>query len=148
MYKIFVRPHLDYCDIIYHEPPKAGKTREISLSSLMEEIERIQYKAAPSVTGAWKGTNHSKIYDELGWEPLIYRRLSHRVIMLFKIVNCLIPYYLGRSFHLLVIFSQMIILLSTVNLEHAVSDLHNPFSQMRSKCGIHLCLISKKCQLS
>ena len=97
MYKTFVRPHLDYCDIIYHEPPKVGKAQEISLTTLMEEIERIQYKAALAVTGAWKGTNRSKVYDELGWEPLTYRRLSHRVIMLFKIVNRLIPYYLGEK---------------------------------------------------
>ena len=28
MYKAFVRPHLDYCDIIYHEPPKVNKRRK------------------------------------------------------------------------------------------------------------------------
>ena len=96
MYKTFVRPHLDYCDIIYHEPPKVER-HETSLTAPMEEVERVQYKGALAVTGAWKGSNRSKLYDELGWEPLTYRRLSHRIIMLFKIVNRLIPFYLSEK---------------------------------------------------
>ena len=96
MYKTFVRPHLDYCDIIYHEPPKIER-HETSLTAPMEEVERVQYKGALAVAGAWQGSNRSKLYDELGWEPLTYRRLSHRVIMLFKIVNRLIHYYLGEK---------------------------------------------------
>ena len=66
MYKTFVRPHLDYCDVIYHEPPKFGPQHDVSLTAPMEEVERIQYKAALAVTGAWQGTNRSKLYDELG----------------------------------------------------------------------------------
>ena len=96
MYKTFVRPHLDYCDIIYHEPPKIDSGHEVTLTSPMEEVERVQYKGALAVSGAWQGTNRTKLYDELGWEPLTYRRLSHRVILLFKIINRLIPYYLGE----------------------------------------------------
>ncbi len=97
MYKTFVTPLLDYCDIIYHEPPKIDNGHDVTLTTPMEEVERIQYKGALAVTGAWKGSNRSKLYDELGWEPLTYRRLSHRVIMLFKIVNRLIPYYLAEK---------------------------------------------------
>ena len=97
MYKTFVRPHLDYCDIIYHQPPKIERGQELTLTAPMEEVERVQYKGGLAVTGAWQGSNRSKIYEELGWEPLTYRRLSSRVIMLFKIVNRLIPYYLGEK---------------------------------------------------
>ena len=97
MYKTFVRPHLDYCDIIYHEPPKIDNGHDVTLTAPMEEVERVQYKGGLAVTGAWQGSNRSKLYDELGWEPLTYRRLSHRLIMLFKIVNRLIPYYLGEK---------------------------------------------------
>ena len=96
MYKTFVRPHLDYCDIIYHEPPKIDG-QETTLTAPMEEVERIQYKAALAVTGAWQGSNRSKLFDERGWDPLTYRRISHSRIMLFKIVNRLIPYYLGEK---------------------------------------------------
>ncbi len=86
MYKTFVRPHLDYCDIIYHEPPKFGTKHDVSLTSSMEEVERIQYKGALAVTGAWQGSSRSKLYDELGWEPLSYR-LSNRLLLMLKIVT-------------------------------------------------------------
>ena len=70
MYKALVRSHLDYCDIIYHEPSKENQPPlGVTLTSPMEEIERIQYQAALAVTGAWKGTNLPKVYDEVGWEP-------------------------------------------------------------------------------
>ena len=45
MYKTFVRSHLDYYDIIYHEPAKSDN-HEVSLTAPVEEIERVQYKAA------------------------------------------------------------------------------------------------------
>ena len=145
MYKTFVRPHLDYCDIIYHEPPKIDRGPEVSLTAPMEEIERVQYKAALAVTGAWKGSNRSKLYEEIGWEPLTYRRLSHRVIMLFKIVNRLIPYYLGKNFHLPETLFPMSLSSFSVSSEHAQRGFPNPFSQTLSGCGTHSCPIFKKC---
>ena len=33
MYKTFVRPHLDYCDIIYHEPPKIDNGHIVTLTA-------------------------------------------------------------------------------------------------------------------
>ena len=75
MYKLYVRPHLDYGDLIYHKDDP-----EVSLS-LTKRLESVQYTAALAVTGAWKGTNKSKLLDELGWEYLHdrrrYRRLTH-----------------------------------------------------------------------
>ncbi len=68
MYKTFVRPLLDYCDIIYHGPPKIDNGHDVTLTAPMEEVERVQYKGALAVTGAWQGSNRSKLYDELGWE--------------------------------------------------------------------------------
>ena len=68
MFKALVRSHLGYCDVIYHIPsvtyqPPLGMT----LSSLMEKVERVQYQAALAITGAWQGSSRSKIHDELGW---------------------------------------------------------------------------------
>ena len=73
MYKALVRSHLDYCDIMYHIPSKQDQFGGI-LNSLMAKAERIQYQAALAITGGWKGTNRSKLYDELGWESLSGRR--------------------------------------------------------------------------
>ena len=51
MYKIYVRPHLDYGDVIYHNQ---------SLES-MDLLEAVQYQAALIVTGCWKGTSRDKL---------------------------------------------------------------------------------------
>ena len=67
MYKALVRSHLDYCDIIYHIPSKILQAPlGMSLCSLMERVERIQYQAALAITGAWQGSSRSTIYEELG----------------------------------------------------------------------------------
>ena len=63
----------------------------------MNSIERIQYQEALAITGAWKGTNLNKIYEELGWESLTDRRWSRRLIHFYKIQNNYIPRYL--KFH-------------------------------------------------
>ena len=39
IYKALVRPHLDYCDVIYHTPPKQDKF-SVVLNSLMETVEK------------------------------------------------------------------------------------------------------------
>ena len=50
MYKLLVRPHLGYCDIICHVPSSTNG----SLNSLMEKIEKIQYQAGLAITRAWQ----------------------------------------------------------------------------------------------
>ena len=44
-YKLYVRPHLDYGDVIYH----------IQRADLMNLIEQVQYKAALIVSRCWQG---------------------------------------------------------------------------------------------
>ena len=95
MYKAHVRSHLEYCDIIYHipsiiKPPPLG----VSLHTLMEKVERIQYQAALAITGTWQGSSRSKLYDELGWESLSDRRMLRRVLQIHKIISKLTPSYL------------------------------------------------------
>ena len=71
LYKLYVRPHLDYGDVIYHIPPKkCDFSQDTSLNNHMEKLESVQYSAALAVTGAWKGTSREKLYEELGWESL------------------------------------------------------------------------------
>ena len=44
IYKSLVRPHLDYCDIIFHEPAKINQPPlGLTLTALMEKVEKIQY---------------------------------------------------------------------------------------------------------
>ena len=60
----------------------------------MEQIEKIQYQAALAVTGAWQGSNRSQIYEEVGWESLSDRRMSRRILQIYKIINAMTPSYL------------------------------------------------------
>ena len=95
MYLPLVRPHLDYCDIIYHIPPSVHHPPlGTSLNYLMEKMEKNQYQAALAVTGAWQGSSRVKLYEELGWESLSERRMCKRVLQIHKIVDRRTPSYL------------------------------------------------------
>ena len=65
IYKTFLRPHLDYCDVIYDKPHNEKFT---------DTLELIQYNAALAITGAIKRTSKEKLYNELGLEYLKDRR--------------------------------------------------------------------------
>ena len=65
-----------------------------TLNSLMEKLERVQYNVAMAITGTWRGTNRSKLNEELGWESLNDRRWSRRLIQFYKIHNNLTLQYL------------------------------------------------------
>ena len=106
MYKSLVRPHFDYCDIIFHVPPTPNGIFDHAnntglLPSLMKKIESVQYQAALAITGAWQGTNRIRLYQQLGLESLSDRRSLNRVIQLFKIKNNLTPIYLKRKLPLI-----------------------------------------------
>ena len=54
IYKSFVRPMLDYGDIIYDKPHKG---------SFREKIEQVQYNACLVITGSFKGTSRERLYQ-------------------------------------------------------------------------------------
>ena len=83
LYKTFARTHLDYCDVIYHQPAKIANQGQV-LNSLMNDIERVQYRWALAVTGAWKGSSRLKLYEELGWESLSDRRKNNAKFYFLK----------------------------------------------------------------
>ena len=98
MYKALVRSHLDYCDIIYHIPPAINPPPQLpTFNCLMEKLERVQYQAALAVTGAWQGSNCSKLNEELGWESLSDRRMIRRILQIHKIMNNKTPSYLRNK---------------------------------------------------
>ena len=95
IYKMHIRPHLDYCDVIFHIPILTNDfDSSMSLNFSMGILERTQYQAALAITGTWKGTNRNKIYEELGLETLDHRRYFHQLVLIYKIVNALTPLYL------------------------------------------------------
>ena len=98
IFKMHIRPHLDYCDFIYHIPAKIRVTdafdSSYTLNYQMCALESTQYQAALAVSGAWKGTSRHKIYKELGWETLDHRRMFRRLTEFYKIMNGLTPEYL------------------------------------------------------
>ena len=95
IFKTITRPHLEYGDIIFHQPPW---TKEFSFDTrfipLMQKLESLQYNAALAITGAWRGTSTDKVYEELGCENLTNRRWYRRLCLFFLIVNNQAPPYL------------------------------------------------------
>ena len=85
IFKSFVRPNLGYADIIYDKPFN---------ESFKRKIEMVQYKAAPVITVAIKGTSHDRLYQELGLESLTDRRWSRSLFFFRKILQRLLPSYL------------------------------------------------------
>ena len=65
IYKAFVRPYLDYGDILYDQAYNA---------SFYQKLEKMLYNACIAITGAIRGTSKKKIYQELGLESLASRR--------------------------------------------------------------------------
>ena len=84
IYKSFVRPHLDYSDVIYDQP---------NSSCLSDKIETVQYNTALAITGAIRGTSKEKLYQESGLESLKDRRWLRRMSYLYKIISTKLPPY-------------------------------------------------------
>ena len=84
-YKSFIRPHLDYGDVIYDQPLN---------ESLSNRIESVQYKAALAITGAIQGSSRKKLYQELGLEHLHQRRWIRRLCLFYKVFHSKVPKYI------------------------------------------------------
>ena len=59
IYKSFVRPHLDYSDIVYDQPNNQSFSNKVVVLAITNSI---------------KGTSRRKLYDKLGIESLSFRR--------------------------------------------------------------------------
>ena len=86
IYKSFVRPHLEYGDIIYDQPQNA---------SFCNKLESTQYNAALAITVVIRGTSKTKLYKELGLGFLKSRRWFRRLCTFYKIRTYNIPLYLA-----------------------------------------------------
>ena len=81
-YKLYLRPHLNYGDVIYHN----------QRADLIQLIEQVQYKAALIVSCCWQGTSCERLCDELGWES---RRWARRMTTFYKVKYELAPSYVS-----------------------------------------------------
>ena len=79
MYKSFIRPHLDYGDIL----------NDKAFNSLFHQnLETL------AITGAIRGTSKEKLYQALGLESLEKRRWYQKPSYFYKIFNKQSPAYL------------------------------------------------------
>ncbi len=85
MYFSFVRPLLEYADVVWSNCTDELKT----------QIESVQIEAARIVSGATKLCNIDKLFHDLRWESLENRRKKHKLILMYKMVNKLSPQYLS-----------------------------------------------------
>ena len=85
IYKSFIKPLLDYADVIYDQPSNA---------SFSKKNESGQYNAAIAIMGATKGSSCEKLYQELGLEYLYQRRWVRGLCLLYKVFSTGQPSYI------------------------------------------------------
>ena len=85
IYKSFIRPHLDYGDVIYDQAYNVP---------FHQNLESIQYNSALAITGAIRGTSTEKLYNELGLETLEKRRWCRKLCCFYKFYKNHSPKYL------------------------------------------------------
>jgi hypothetical protein len=83
LYKSFIRPILEYADIIWDAPDAHRHGLDI--------LEKVQTEAARIVTGATARCSTENLYNEVGWEKLSLRRRLHRSTMMYKIMTGIAP---------------------------------------------------------
>ena len=87
IYKTFIRPHLDYGDVICDRAFN---------ESFHHSLQSIQYNAAIAITGAIRRTLSEKLFQELGLETLKSRRWFRKLYLIYKILYSKSPSYLFK----------------------------------------------------
>ena len=96
-YKSWVRPHLEYGDLVYDRANREGKNAFSDRRSNEDNsvhIESIQFQAATICTGAWRTSSIEKVYEILGWESMESRRTLRKLSLLYDITNTKSPPHL------------------------------------------------------
>ena len=84
MYKSFILPHFDYSDVLWDN----------CSNLLKDELEKLNLDAIRTIIGAVRGTSHQKLYQESGFISLQERRIRHKLIIFYKMVNGIAPRHL------------------------------------------------------
>ena len=91
IYKSFIKPHLDYADIMYDKPNN---------TSFKNKLENVQYRVCIAITGAIQGTFRERLYRGLGLESLTNRRWIRKLVIFYKIINGVSHQYLVHYLNL------------------------------------------------
>ena len=76
IYKTYIRPYFDYCDVVY----------DGQLTNYDERrLETLQNRAARLVTGTLYRTSTDKLRLELGWDRLRTRREIHKLTLFWQL---------------------------------------------------------------
>ena len=78
IYKLFVRPHLDYSDIIYNQGYN---------TTFHQKMESVQYNAGLAITGAIKASPKEKLHLELSLETLLTKTMFKKLCYFYKILK-------------------------------------------------------------
>ena len=65
IYEYFIRPYLDYADVIFDKP---------SNTTFSNRIKSAQNNDDLTITGTIRGTSKKKLYQELGFDTMKERR--------------------------------------------------------------------------
>ena len=85
IYFSFIRPILEYGDVIWNNLSQEFKG----------QLDNVQNEGARIVTGCTKLVSIVDLYHESGWETLSQRGRKHKLILFYKMVNGLPPYYIN-----------------------------------------------------
>ena len=93
IYKIFIKPHINYGDIIYDQTYNA---------LFHQKLELLQCNACLAITRAIRGTSREKLYEELGLESLQLCCWIRKLSYFYKLFNskypcCLFKLILSRN---------------------------------------------------
>ena len=131
LYKTFVRPHLDYGDILYDQARN---------ESFHLKLESIQYNACLAITGAIP----EKLYQELGFESLQqcrwYRKLRcfYKIFKnespryLFNIIPTRNPFYITRNHNNIPLFKTNHIFLKNSFFSSTIIEWNNLDPKLRN----------------
>ena len=75
IHKLFIRPYLDYGDILHDKPGN---------ENFQNKLEKVKCRACIAKTGAIQGTSRQKLYDELDQHSLNKKRWHKKLIFLVK----------------------------------------------------------------
>lgn len=90
IYNSLIQPWFDYCDVVWDNLPATSA----------ERLQKLQNRAARVITRDNYEVRSSSILQRLGWSSLTRRRLQHKAITMFKILDSNGPKCLKELFRL------------------------------------------------